>query len=349
MLAPETPSMVEWCIFTRMATRPSASPSITHISHRGRSRRSGQLAMSPTTFGQRPFVTRRFEHDAMEMAIDVQVRIIDPERPAQVERRLCQLLANRGNLGETLEKPWNGCGRTSTRTASWRDRGAAVRRHAGAWWASRNRETPHRARVPKENALGHVGEGHQAAQDRLGAGRIYHCMNSVGQMWRAFDLMVERARTRQVHGGLLQDKQFIQGFIADSYIDVQAARLMTLHAAEKIDQGLQGARTDISAIKVFVPAAYTRVVDRAIQVWGAAGIPTTSHSLGCSSALALCGSPTDRMKSTGSSSQRTCSASTRRARAGTSATKGLANSRALSVLGRMLAPLASTKRPTSRH
>ena len=76
----------------------------------------------------------------------------------------------------------------------------------------------------------------------------------------------------QVHGGLLQDKQFIQGFIADSYIDIQAARLMTLHAAEKIDRGMQGARTDISAIKVFVPAAYTRVVDRAIQVWGAAGI-----------------------------------------------------------------------------
>ena len=127
-------------------------------------------------------------------------------------------------------------------------------------------------RVPMENALGRVGEGHQAAQDRLGAGRIFHCMNSVGQMWRAFDLMVERARTREVHGGSLQDKQFIQGFIADSYIDIQASRLMTIHAAEKIDQGLQGARTDISAIKVFVPAAYTRVVDRAIQVWGAAGV-----------------------------------------------------------------------------
>jgi acyl-CoA dehydrogenase len=127
-------------------------------------------------------------------------------------------------------------------------------------------------RVPIENALGQVGEGHQAAQDRLGAGRIYHCMNSVGQMWRAFDLMVERARSREVHGGLLQDKQFIQGFIADSYIDIQAARLMTLHAAEKIDQGLQAARTDISAIKVFVPSAYMRVVDRAIQVWGAAGV-----------------------------------------------------------------------------
>ena len=57
-------------------------------------------------------------------------------------------------------------------------------------------------RVPLDKALGRVGEGHQAAQDRLGAGRIYHCMNSVGQMWRAFDMMVERARSREVHGGL---------------------------------------------------------------------------------------------------------------------------------------------------
>jgi acyl-CoA dehydrogenase len=127
-------------------------------------------------------------------------------------------------------------------------------------------------RVPVENILGQVGQGHQAAQDRLGAGRIFHCMNSIGQMWRAFDLMVERATARQVHGGLLKDKQFVQGFIADSYIDIQAARLMTIHAAERIDQNDKEARTDISAIKVFVPAAYHRVVDRAIQVWGAAGV-----------------------------------------------------------------------------
>jgi acyl-CoA dehydrogenase len=127
-------------------------------------------------------------------------------------------------------------------------------------------------RIPKENILGQVGQGHQAAQDRLGAGRVFHCMNSVGQMWRAFDLMVERAMQREVHGGPLKDKQFVQGFIADSYMDIQAARLMTIHAAEKVDQGLEGARTDISAIKVMVPNAYHRVVDRAIQVWGAAGI-----------------------------------------------------------------------------
>ena len=126
-------------------------------------------------------------------------------------------------------------------------------------------------RVPVTNQLGQTGTGHAAAQDRLGAGRIFHCMNSVGQMWRAFDLMVERIMTREVHGGLLETKQFMQGFIADSYIDIQAARLMTIHTAEKIESG-EEARTDISAIKVFVPSAYMRVVDRAIQVWGAAGI-----------------------------------------------------------------------------
>lgn len=126
-------------------------------------------------------------------------------------------------------------------------------------------------RVPLENQLGSTGSGHQAAQDRLGAGRVYHCMNSIGQMWRAFDLMVERMTMREVHGGKLETKQFMQGFIADSYIDIQAARLMTIHCAERMDSG-GDARTEISAIKIFVPEAYSRVVDRAIQVWGAAGV-----------------------------------------------------------------------------
>jgi acyl-CoA dehydrogenase len=126
-------------------------------------------------------------------------------------------------------------------------------------------------RVPLENALGREGSGHQAAQDRLGAGRVFHCMNSIGSMWRAFDLMNERALTREVHGGPLEDKQFVQGFVADSYMDIQAARLMTIHCAEKMASG-GDPRVDISAIKVFVPAAMHRVVDRAIQVWGAAGV-----------------------------------------------------------------------------
>ena len=126
-------------------------------------------------------------------------------------------------------------------------------------------------RVPVTNQLGQTGTGHQAAQDRLGAGRVFHCMNSIGQMWRAFDLMVERLMSREVHGGKLETKQFMQGFIAESYIDIQSARLMTIHCAEMMESG-GDPRTEISAIKIFVPAAYTRVVDRAIQVWGAAGV-----------------------------------------------------------------------------
>jgi acyl-CoA dehydrogenase len=126
-------------------------------------------------------------------------------------------------------------------------------------------------RVPLENQLGQEGSGHRAAQDRLGAGRVFHCMNSVGQMWRAFDMMVRRAMEREVHGGMLETKQFVQGFIADSYMDIQASRLMTIHCAEVMESG-GDARTEISSIKVFVPAAMHRVVDRAIQVHGALGV-----------------------------------------------------------------------------
>jgi acyl-CoA dehydrogenase len=126
-------------------------------------------------------------------------------------------------------------------------------------------------RVPLENQLGRRGSGHQAAQDRLGAGRVFHCMNCIGAMWRAFDMMVRRSIEREVHGGRLETKQFVQGFIADSYMDIQAARLMTIHTAGVIDRG-GDPRTDISAIKVFVPAAMERVVDRAIQIHGALGV-----------------------------------------------------------------------------
>jgi acyl-CoA dehydrogenase len=126
-------------------------------------------------------------------------------------------------------------------------------------------------RVPLENQLGREGSGHRAAQDRLGAGRVYHCMNCIGQMWRAFDMMVKRSIEREVHGGKLETKQFIQGFIADSYMDIQAARLMTIRCAELMETGAD-ARTDISAIKIFVPNAMHRVVDRAIQVHGGLGV-----------------------------------------------------------------------------
>ena len=153
--------------------------------------------------------------------------------------------------------------------------GLEIVRGIGIWGAPTSDHCEVRytdVRVPIENTIGEVGQGHAHAQERLGAGRVFHCMNSVGQMWRAFDLMVERALTREVRGGLLKDKQFVQGFIADSYIDLQTARLLTIKAAERLDSGDPGVRTDISAAKIYVPAAYHRVVDRAIQVWGAAGV-----------------------------------------------------------------------------
>ncbi|HEY7947213.1 MAG TPA: acyl-CoA dehydrogenase family protein [Acidimicrobiales bacterium] len=179
----------------------------------------------------------------------VMCRTEDPDGPAEGNGRMTQMIVPRSTPGVNILRGINVWGVESD--------------HCEIVYED--------VRVPVTNQLGSRGTGHQAAQDRLGAGRVYHCMNSIGQMWRAFDLMVERARVREVHGGLLQSKQFIQGFMADSYIDIQAARLMTIHCAEKMAHEADP-RTDISAIKVFVPAAYERVVDRAIQVWGAAGV-----------------------------------------------------------------------------
>ncbi len=179
----------------------------------------------------------------------VMCRTEDPDGPAERNGKMTQIIVPKETPGVTIVRGINVWGQDSDHCEIIYDN----------------------VRVPVTNQLGSTGSGHQAAQDRLGAGRVYHCMNSVGQMWRAFDLMVERTMTREVHGGKLETKQFMQGFIADSYIDLQAARLMTIHCAEKMEAG-GDPRTDISAIKVFVPAAYERVVDRAIQVWGAAGV-----------------------------------------------------------------------------
>jgi acyl-CoA dehydrogenase len=126
-------------------------------------------------------------------------------------------------------------------------------------------------RVPRGNLLGNRGEGFVIAQKRLGPGRIYHCMRWLGQAQRAFDLMCERSLKRYAHGSLLSDKQMIQKFIADSATEIQAARLMTLEAAKKIDQGDE-ARVEIAMIKVFGAKVLHDVIDRAIQVHGALGV-----------------------------------------------------------------------------
>lgn len=126
-------------------------------------------------------------------------------------------------------------------------------------------------RVPAENLLGPRGEGFKIAQDRLGPGRIFHCMRWLGQAQRAFDLMCERANSRVAFGKTLGEHQQIQKFIFDSAAEIQASRLLTLHAAQKIDQGDE-ARIEIGLIKVYGASMLHNVIDRAIQVWGAKGV-----------------------------------------------------------------------------
>jgi acyl-CoA dehydrogenase len=127
-------------------------------------------------------------------------------------------------------------------------------------------------RLPPEALLGGEGEGFLIAQKRLVPGRIHHCMRWLGIARRAFDMMVERATYRPVKGGLLADRQIVQSWIADSAAEMQAARLMTLHAAWKMDRyGSSAAREDVSLIKFFGAKVLHDVVDRSLQLHGALG------------------------------------------------------------------------------
>jgi len=126
-------------------------------------------------------------------------------------------------------------------------------------------------RVPKSNLLGPRGHGFKIAQDRLGPGRIFHCMRWLGQAQRAYDLMCRRANTRVAFGKPLGQHQQIQKFVFDSACEIQASRLLTLHAAQKIDQGDE-ARIEIGLIKVYGAQMLHSVIDRAIQVFGAKGV-----------------------------------------------------------------------------
>ena len=126
-------------------------------------------------------------------------------------------------------------------------------------------------RVPAENLLGERGQGFVIAQERLGPGRIFHAMRWLGQAQRAFDLMCARLNERVAFGEPLASKQLMQKHVFDSYTEIQASRLLTLAAAEQIDSGDQ-ARVQIGAIKVFGAQMLHNVVDRAVQVYGAAGV-----------------------------------------------------------------------------
>ncbi len=127
-------------------------------------------------------------------------------------------------------------------------------------------------RVPAGNLIGREGEGFTLAQMRLGPGRIHHCMRWLGQSKRAFDMLCERAVSRTAHGGLLAEKQTVQNWVADSMAEMHAARLMTLHAAWKMDRdGASAARIEIAMIKFYGASVLFNVIDRAIQVHGALG------------------------------------------------------------------------------
>ncbi|PKN64635.1 MAG: acyl-CoA dehydrogenase [Deltaproteobacteria bacterium HGW-Deltaproteobacteria-15] len=154
-------------------------------------------------------------------------------------------------------------------------RNIPVMGHAGEDYASHAEILYQSCRVPRQNLLGREGYGFVIAQERLGPGRIHHCMRWIGICKRVFDLMCSRASRRIMSpdGRTLATKQIIQSWIAECAAEIQAARLMTLNAAWKIDTlGTKAARYDISFIKFYVAGVLQKVVDRALQVHGGMGM-----------------------------------------------------------------------------
>jgi len=130
-----------------------------------------------------------------------------------------------------------------------------------------------RVRVPVTNLLGPQGGGFMMAQARLGPGRIHHCMRSLGMAERALQLMCQRAVSRSTFGSPIARHGVVQEWIAESRLRIEQARLLVLKTAWLIDTvGAKGARTEVAAIKVAAPRAASWVVDKAIQVHGAAGV-----------------------------------------------------------------------------
>jgi acyl-CoA dehydrogenase len=128
-------------------------------------------------------------------------------------------------------------------------------------------------RVPVSNLLGEEGTGFAIAQARLGPGRIHHCMRSIGAAQRALELMCQRATSRVAFGKPLSEQGVIQEWIAQSYLEIEQARLLTLKAAWMIDTlDKKAAQNEIAMIKIAAPEVFTNVVNRAMQVFGGAGL-----------------------------------------------------------------------------
>lgn len=128
-------------------------------------------------------------------------------------------------------------------------------------------------RVPADALLAGEGDGFMISQARLGPGRIHHCMRSIGAAERALDLMIDRANRRVTFGQPIAQRSNIQDWIAESRIEIDMARLLTMKAAWLMDTvGNKGARTEIASIKVVGPNVALKVIDRAIQVHGGGGV-----------------------------------------------------------------------------
>ncbi len=155
-----------------------------------------------------------------------------------------------------------------------RVRNTPIMGEAGEDYASHSEIIYENCRVPQANLLGQEGKGFEIAQQRLGPGRIHHCMRWIGICERAFDMMCQRAVTRLLAPGKpLGSRQIVQEWIAESRAEINASRLLVLQAAEKIErEGSRAAREEISIIKFYVANVLQKVLDRAIQTHGALGI-----------------------------------------------------------------------------
>jgi alkylation response protein AidB-like acyl-CoA dehydrogenase len=153
-------------------------------------------------------------------------------------------------------------------------RNISVMGDEGSDYASHAEVRYDNCRVPQHNLLGREGEGFLIAQERLGPGRIHHCMRWIGICERAFDMMCSHAAHRELSPGVpLGSRQSIQEWIAESRAEISAARLLVMHTAERIDaEGAAAAREDVSLIKFFVAGILHKVLDRAIQTHGALGL-----------------------------------------------------------------------------
>jgi acyl-CoA dehydrogenase len=195
-----------------------------------------------------------FTSSAEGAAFAIVMAVTDPD--AEPHRRASQILVPTDTPGYRLV------------------RNIPVMGHAGSDWDSHAEIVYEDCRVPRDHLIGEEGAGFAIAQARLGPGRIHHCMRWVGVCERAFDLLCRRAATRDLApGDRLGSRQTVQDWIAESRAGIDAARLMVLHAAWRIDRlGAKEARDDISLIKFFVARVMTEVLDRAIQAHGALGV-----------------------------------------------------------------------------